>query len=52
MTFLDCCHLVTSNEDIVQSLGTVRAQVTEKVSPGIFLLLPAHHYLTGTSLKN
>lgn len=41
--------LVTSYGGIVQSLGTLKAQVTDQVSPGISLPLPAHHYSAGTS---
>lgn len=52
VTFLDCCRIVTSNGGIMQSLGTLRAQVTERVSPGIsFLPLPPRHYSAGCLLK-
>lgn len=50
MTFLNCCRLVTSDAMIVQSLGTLGAQVTEQVSPGISSLpIPAHRYSVGAS---
>ena len=50
MTFLNYCRLVTSDGMIVQPLGTLGAQVTEQVSPGISSLpIPAHHYSVGAS---
>lgn len=50
MTFLNCCRLVTSDGMIVQSLGTLGAQVTEQVSSGISSLpIPAHHYSVSAS---
>lgn len=35
VVFMDCCSLVTSEGGIVQSLETLRGQVTEQVSQGI-----------------
>lgn len=51
MIFLNCCSLVTSDGMIVQSLGTLGAQVTEQVSPGISSLpIPAHYYSVGAAV--